>query len=702
MGQKSLRWLVGRSIDGSVWRPSHARYLREQVLNLRRNELEGYSDRDHIVAAAAWLARAQDASNDGGVSGRYSVKSGWTSSYPETTGYIIPTFLSLSRMLGSEYHDRARRCVEFLKPLQLPDGAFPAGELHENRARPSVFNSAQILHGLVAWHAETGDLSAAASASRTAAWLTSRLDADGAWRTDIYNGLVTTYTAHASCWLAEAGLHFGVEDWTRAAERHLDWVLSHVDSSTGWIDLTGFGEEDHRMRRSVTHTLAYTLWGILDLSESLDRPDGVAVARRAAEQVARRLELSGTLAGELNSQWKASRSDYSCLTGNAQMALIWFRLARMNWDARLINAGIKALDLVKAAQPMDSSDPGIRGGIPGSSPAWGDYIYMALPNWAAKFFIDAMLAKQDALASAETRPLGHWVPPDDIPRALPIACRRTTAAPRVVMLSTPHSHKVPQMMEAWSAWGFRPSAVVLEYREEPGFFTRLARRMRSDGITRTIRNALLQRLRRASGDGSESTAVTDVAAFCQANGIPIFRVGSLSHPDAVASVKSLEPDVLVHAGAGILRSELLATARLGTLNAHMGVLPRYRGMNVSEWAFLEGSSVGCTVHLVNAGIDTGDIVAIREIDTAPAHTIEELRNLVDASQIALLGEVLHFVVDTGCLPPTRPQAADEGRQYFRMHPELKSVLESKLRRKRLTDRVPETKRTLQTMTALTI
>jgi hypothetical protein len=702
MGQKSLRWLVGRSIDGSVWRPSHGRYLRDQVLNLRRNELAGYSDRDHIIAAARWLARAQDASNDGGVSGRYSVRSGWTSSYPETTGYIIPTFLSLSRIFGSEYHDRARHCVEFLKPLQLPDGAFPAGELHENRARPSVFNSAQILHGLVSWHAATGDADAAEAASRTANWLNSRLDADGAWRKDIYNGLVTTYTAHASCWLAEAGLHFGVEEWTSAAERHLDWVLSHVDNSTGWIDLTGFSEEDHRKRRSVTHTLAYTLWGILDLSESLDRPDGVAVARRAAEHVARRLELSGSLAGELDSKWKASRSDYSCLTGNAQMALIWFRLARMNCDARFINAGIKALDLVKAAQPMDSGDPGIRGGIPGSSPAWGEYIYMALPNWAAKFFIDAMLAKQDALASLEIHPPGLWVPPDDIPRALPTARRRTAPAPRVVMLSTPDSHKVPQMMGAWSAWGFRPSAVVLEHREEPGFLTRLARRMRSDGVTRTIRNALLQRLRRASGAGSESTAITDVAAFCEANGIPILRVGSLSHPDAVASVKSLEPDVLVHAGAGILRSELLATARLGTLNAHMGILPRYRGMNVSEWACLEGNPVGCTVHLVNAGIDTGDIVAIREVATASAHTIEELRNLVDEAQIALLGEVLHFVVDTGCLPATRPQTADEGRQYFRMHPDLKSVLESKLARQRVKDRVPEARRNFQPTAALTV
>src|SRR5436309_2693224 len=54
--------------------------------------------------------------------------------------------------------------------------------------------------------------------------------------------------------------------------------------------------------------------------------------------------------------------------------------------------------------------------------------------------------------------------------------------------------------------------------------------------------------------------------------------------------------------------------RLGILNAHIGVLPAYRGMNVAEWAALEGGSVGCSVHFIDTGIDTGPILATRGVD----------------------------------------------------------------------------------------
>lgn len=675
--ERSLRWLVGRSLDAAVWRPSHALYMRDQLIHLRRNEHAGYSDRDHLVAAAGWLARAQDATGTGGVSGRYSLRNGWTSAYPETTGYIIPTFLSLGKELDPAFQDRAARCVEFLRPLQLADGGFPAGELHENRTRPSVFNTAQILHGLVAWHAHTGDTRAEEAAVRAANWLSSQQDRDGVWRTHVYNG-VTAYTAHASCWLAEAGRHFAVHEWTRAAERHLDWLLTHVDSNTGWIDLAGFTEDDHHKRQAVTHTLAYTIWGLLDLSQSLQRDDALSVARRAAERIARRVELSGRLPGVLDSRWKPARSDYACVTGDTQMALIWFRLAKIDGDARFINTAIKLLDFVKAAQSMASADGGIRGGIPGSAPIWGDYLYMALPNWAAKYFVDALLAKRDALAWVDIYSPQRWTIPDDVPHAIPRVIRKAKSPVKVVMLSTPESLKVPQMVKAWASWGFRPVAVVLERKNEPRFFTRLTQRIRTEGFTRTVRNALMQRLRRLPINQRKTRGVTDVTAFCKREEIPIVRVDSLTLADAVAAVRNLAPDLVVHAGAGILRAELLAIPPLGTLNAHMGLLPRYRGMNVCEWGRLEGNPVGCSVLLLNTGLDTGDIVAVQEVDTSAAISVDTLRETIDEAQVALLGQAVRFIVETGSLAPTRAQAADEGRQYFRMHPDLKAVLEAKL------------------------
>ena len=85
------------------------------------------------------------------------------------------------------------------------------------------------------------------------------------------------------------------------------------------------------------------------------------------------------------------------------MALIWLRRFELKGDIRYVNAALKALDLVKLAQPMSSGDTGIRGGIPGSFPVWGAYISNTLPNWAAKFFVDGLLAKKRVLKQLATR-----------------------------------------------------------------------------------------------------------------------------------------------------------------------------------------------------------------------------------------------------------------------------------------------------------
>lgn len=72
------------------------------------------SEKDHLHAAAAWLARAQDAGTEPGFAGRYRLSSGWSSSYPETAGYIVPTLLALANETGqTHWEDRAARAIFF-------------------------------------------------------------------------------------------------------------------------------------------------------------------------------------------------------------------------------------------------------------------------------------------------------------------------------------------------------------------------------------------------------------------------------------------------------------------------------------------------------------------------------------------------------------------------------------------------------------
>jgi hypothetical protein len=70
---------------------------------------------------------------------------------------------------------------------------------------------------------------------------------------------------------------------------------------------------------------------------------------RAALAIARRLELTRSLPGVLDHRWRPV-AKFSCLTGNAQMALIWFALFDRSGDTRFLNAALKGVDLVKQAQ----------------------------------------------------------------------------------------------------------------------------------------------------------------------------------------------------------------------------------------------------------------------------------------------------------------------------------------------------------------
>ena len=201
---RSVRQLVGPTWRARAWRPEHARLIWSSLVRGQGSRGSGLTEGDHLKAAVEWLCRAQDVMRDGGVCGRYALDGGWSSSYPETTGYIIPTFLALAQEFhDARFEERAARAVRFLLAVQLPDGAFASGEVEENTVTPSVFNTAQILGGLTAWHRLTGDPRALEAADHAAEWLVSAHESDGTWRRHLYEGLVTTYSAQATCWLAE-------------------------------------------------------------------------------------------------------------------------------------------------------------------------------------------------------------------------------------------------------------------------------------------------------------------------------------------------------------------------------------------------------------------------------------------------------------------------------------------------------------------
>lgn len=90
-------------------------------------------------------------------------------------------------------------------------------------------------------------------------------------------------------------------------------------------------------------------------------------------------------------------------------------------------------------------------------------------------------------------------------------------------------------------------------------------------------------------------------------GQSIVRVPSVNAPEFREAVGQLKPDLLFLVGCRIMKAEMLAAMPCPVINYHAGINPKYRGMNGGYWALANGDpeNFGGTVHLVDAGVDTG-------------------------------------------------------------------------------------------------
>ena len=151
-------------------------------------------------------------------------------------------------------------------------------------------------------------------------------------------------------------------------------------------------------------------------------------------------------------------------------------------------------------------------------------------------------------------------------------------------------------------------------------------------------------------------------------GIAIYSVNSHNDDKCVAILTSISPDVIVLAPAStILRQNILSIPKIGTLNAHMGKLPEFRGMNALEWTILKTKMGFVSVHFVDEGVDTGDILLIRQISLKKAN-LNEMKVFARKEMANILADVLTLLHE-GNINAQRQQDI-EGKQYFTMHKKL--------------------------------
>ena len=383
-------------------KPSHLKVLYDDY---RRKTGEIQSNEIHLNEAMKWLCFAQDITKCGGVSAGYSMDTGWRPPYPETTGYIINTFLNYSDFTGDEYFlNRAVKMGDWEIEIQMPDGAVRGGTGINNY--PVVFNTGQVILGWTSLYSKTKDERFRIAAKKAADWLIKVQDNDGKWSKHEFNNKPHAYHTRVAWPILKVYALTNDEKYKESALRNLNWVLSHVKDN-GWFDNMGFVKDQH----PFTHTIAYTLRGFLESTFYLDedlRKCILSHVIKASENIMVSFELKKKslysmphyLAGNLNSNWKQA-SSFSCLTGNVQLAIIWLKLYKLTNDSRYLNSALKIIDHDKAKQDLKSKNPGIRGAIAGSFPAWGNYMQYSYPNWATKFFADAIMLQELTMRKLE-------------------------------------------------------------------------------------------------------------------------------------------------------------------------------------------------------------------------------------------------------------------------------------------------------------
>jgi uncharacterized protein YyaL (SSP411 family) len=273
----------------------------------------------------------------------------------------------------------------------LPEGAWQSSFVTAPPI-PAVFNTGQVIQGLLAAYATFGATDYLEAAMRGGQWLVHNQDEDGAWRRHTYRNFPNAYSTRVAWPLVALAEAAGEPALRNAAIRYLQWA-SRCQDEAGWFERCMLESDDP----PLTHTLAYAIEGFIEAGVLLSDERWIAVGQRAADALLHRYEIRRHLAGTYDRGWRGNHS-FACLTGCAQMGKVWGRLFALTREARYLNASLKLNDFVVSLIDLQSRNPGIRGGVKGSHPLWGPYMTCRLPSWAVKFTLDALFQEEDALA----------------------------------------------------------------------------------------------------------------------------------------------------------------------------------------------------------------------------------------------------------------------------------------------------------------
>jgi methionyl-tRNA formyltransferase len=139
---------------------------------------------------------------------------------------------------------------------------------------------------------------------------------------------------------------------------------------------------------------------------------------------------------------------------------------------------------------------------------------------------------------------------------------------------------------------------------------------------------------------------------------PMYTVENHNDPVCQELLREYQPDLTVLGGTRIIKKPLMDIPARGMINSHPGLLPRLRGSASVGWALYKDLPVGATVHFIDHGIDTGDIILRQELKVYRTDTYESLNYRVACLAGSLMAEALTGFKENRFA--RQPQSREEG------------------------------------------
>lgn len=332
-----------------------------------------------LTANLSWIEKSFENNNLKGSSGSRSLLGKWSASYPETTGYLLPTVLAASSIPKHRRLEIANSQYGYFKNLANSDGSFCQSE---SNSAPIIFDTAQILLGLINLVPYAPNNTAVSDlCEKSYNWLFNQLDNEGFFKEYNYiEGYNPSYYSRVAWPMLKWELSLN----RHASKKTLKLISRIVAEKKPNYAFNNWGF--YPETKAYTHTIAYTLRGLWECGSLLSDTDLKRVVYNSLDKILELVSTEGKLAGEYNGEWKGNY-DFICSTGNAQLALLLI-LVYKNTKERKYLSGVPVLlkPLIRAQERFHS-----RGALSSSIPIWGPYQKLRYTNWTQKFYSECLI-----------------------------------------------------------------------------------------------------------------------------------------------------------------------------------------------------------------------------------------------------------------------------------------------------------------------